>query len=90
MQITKRHIEKVFTKLKLEKRSTTHNYGWLVINGKKILNVHYSHGRGDIPKGVTNKIRSQLKLSQSNFVDLVNCPLTYEKYLEIIKVKGLL
>ncbi|MCJ7445201.1 MAG: hypothetical protein MUO26_11880 [Methanotrichaceae archaeon] len=42
-------IEKIFNKLSLQVRSTSHNYGWLTVNGKKILRVHYSHGRGDLP-----------------------------------------
>ncbi len=66
-------------------RSTGHNYGWLIINRKKILRVHYSHGKGDIPDKVKNKIRGQLKLSQKDFKELVDCPLTYEGYISILK-----
>ena len=81
---------KIFKKLSLEVRSTGHNYGWLVFKGKKILRVHYSHGKGDIPERVTNKIRGQLKLTQKDFNDLVACPLRYEDYIAILKQKGLL
>jgi hypothetical protein len=35
----KNEIEKIFKKLDLKVRSTGHNYGWLIINGKKILRV---------------------------------------------------
>jgi len=38
----KNDIEKIFKKLDLKMRSTIHNYGWLVVNGRKILRVHYS------------------------------------------------
>ncbi len=41
----KREIEKIFNKLDLEVRTTGHNYGWLLVDGKKILRVHYSHRR---------------------------------------------
>jgi hypothetical protein len=44
MQIKKKEIGKVFEKLQLEVRSTTHRYGWFTFEGKKILRVHYSHG----------------------------------------------
>lgn len=81
-------IKKVFKKLDLKVRSTGHNYGWLIVNGKKILRVHYSHGKGDIPDKVANKIRGQLKLSQKDFIGLVNCQLTYENYINILKQKG--
>ncbi|MEA3485808.1 MAG: hypothetical protein U9R03_03770, partial [Candidatus Aerophobetes bacterium] len=82
----KREIEKIFRKLDLKVRTTGHNYGWLVVHGKKILRVHYSHGR-DIPNKIVNKIRGQLKLSEKDFKDLIKCPLTYEDYITILKQK---
>ncbi|OIP30551.1 MAG: hypothetical protein COW04_01560 [Deltaproteobacteria bacterium CG12_big_fil_rev_8_21_14_0_65_43_10] len=88
MKIT--DIEKIFNKLSLQVRSTSHNYGWLTVNGKKILRVHYSHGRGDLSDKVMHKIRGQLKLSEKDFKNLIACPLTYEGYLEILKRKGLI
>lgn len=86
----KNDIERVFKKLDLKVRSTGHNYGWLIVNGKKILRVHYSHGKGDIPDKITNKIRGQLKLSLKDFKDLVDCPLGYGDYINILKQKGLI
>jgi len=41
-------IERIFNKLSLQVRSTGHNYGWLTVSDKKILRVHYSHGKGDL------------------------------------------
>lgn len=58
--------------------------------GKKILRVHYSHGKGDIPEKVVNKIRGQLKLSKKDFKELADCPLTYEDYINILKQKGII
>ncbi len=45
MQIKKAEIAKIFEKLKLDVRSTKHRYGWFTFEGKKILRVHYSHGK---------------------------------------------
>jgi len=84
----KKECERIFKKLDLKVRSTGHNYGWLVVNGKKILRVHYSHGKDDIPGKVKNKIRGQLKLSREDFKDLIDCPLSYEGYIKILKQKG--
>lgn len=86
----KREIEKIFNKLNLQIRSTGHNYGWLIVESKKILRVHYSHGKGDIPEKITDKIRGQLKLSQKDFRDLVECPMTYEGYINTLKNKGII
>jgi len=45
MQIKKAEIEKIFGKLRLEVRSTKHRYGWFCFEGRKILRVHFSHGK---------------------------------------------
>lgn len=81
-------IERIFSKLSLQVRSTGHNYGWLIVNDKKILRVHYSHGKGDLPNKIMHKIRGQLKLSEKDFMNLIACPLSYEGYLDILKRKG--
>ena len=85
----KADIEKIFHKLSLDIRSSGHNYGWLIVKNRKMLRVHYSHGKGDLPNKIMHKIRGQLKLSEKDFKDLVACPLTYEGYLSILKRKGL-
>ncbi len=64
MQLKKQEVQKIFKKLNLEVRSTNHIYGWLVVDGKRILLVHYSFGRGNIPAKISEKIRGQLKLDQ--------------------------
>ena len=88
MQINKNEIGKIFKKLKLEVRSTKHRYGWFTFQGRKILRVHYSHGKGSIPGRVSDKIRSQLKLTQKDFRDLIDCPLSLEDYEKILKEKA--
>jgi len=90
MQIKKNEIGKIFKKLKLEVRSTKHRYGWFTFLGRKILRVHYSHGKGNIPGRVSDKIRSQLKLTQKDFKDLIDCPLSLKDYETILKEKGLI
>jgi len=90
MQIKKNEIGKIFKKLKLEVRSTKHQYGWFIFQGRKILRVHYSHGKGSIPGKVSDKIRSQLKLKQKDFRNLINCPLSLKNYETILKKKGLI
>jgi len=86
----KNEIEKIFRKLKLHIRSTGHNYGWLIVKGKKVLRVHYSHGKGEIPKKIANKIRGQLKLSLKDFRDLIACPMTHEDYLNVLIEKEII
>ncbi len=52
MQIKKNEIGKIFKKLGLEVRSTKHRYGWFTFQERKILRVHYSHGKASIIKKI--------------------------------------
>ena len=90
MQIKKKEIGRIFEKLQLDVRSTKHRYGWFTFQGRKILRVHYSHGKGSIPGRVSDKIRSQLKLTQKDFRNLMACPLSLKEYETILKKKGLI
>lgn len=89
-KVKKDEVERLFKKLGLKLRSTGHNYGWLIVNGKKILRVYYSHGKGDIPGKIVSRIRGQLKLSLKDFRDLIDCPLDYNSYINILKQKGII
>jgi hypothetical protein len=86
----KSDADRVFLKLGLKVRSTSHCFGWLMVNDKKILRVHYSHGKGDIPEKITQKIRGQLKLAPQDFKALIDCSLSFQDYLEILKNKNLI
>ena len=90
MQVKKAEMNKVFKKLQLKVRSTGHRYGWFTFEENKILRVHFSHGKGSIPGRVSDKIRSQLRLSQDDFKKLIACPLSREDYVSILKRKGLI
>jgi hypothetical protein len=90
MQIKKAEIKKIFQKLNLQVRSTKHRYGWFIFEGKKILRVHYSYGKGSLPGRVSDKIRSQLKLTQNDFRNLIDCPLSLEDYETTLKEKGII
>ncbi|QII09586.1 hypothetical protein KsCSTR_02070 [Candidatus Kuenenia stuttgartiensis] len=78
----KNEVERLFKKLELKTRSTG--------NEEKILRVHYSHGKGDIPDKIVSKIRGQLKLSLKDFKDLIDCSLNYNNYINILKQKGII
>jgi len=88
MQIKKAEVARIFEKLRLDVRSTKHRYGWFIFEGKKVLRVHYSHGKGDVPGRVTDKIRSQLKLTRKDFRELIECPMSFEDYIAVLKRKG--
>lgn len=58
--------------------------------GRLIITTKRSFGKGPIEGPVQHLLRQQLKLNESQFRDLIACPLDREKYLEILRVKNLL
>jgi len=75
-------------KLCLRVRDSRDRLAWFEHNGKVITRTKRSHGRGfDLPK---NLIRQQLKLSEEELAGILECSLTREDYIGILKRKGLI
>jgi len=53
-----------------------------------ILTTKRSHGSGPIEGKIPHLIRQQMKLSQTQFDELIACPLGLAEYIEILKKKG--
>lgn len=64
-------------------------YHYLSDDGKK-TNVwtKVSHGATDIGIPLIKMMAKQTKLSANEFIDLVNCPLSKDKYRLILEEKG--
>lgn len=91
MQLTTREAERIFTKLKIvEKRSTHHVAGFLVVDGVKVLPFHYSHGKKDMPANIPHKFRRMMHLSEEEFEKMKVCTMTRDEYIEILADKGLI
>lgn len=90
MKLSKRDAQRLFTKLELEhKRSTGHVYGWLVVDGKRVLPMHYSHGRGDMPGHVPDRFRKAMHLDRDEFGLMVGCTMTRRAYVDLLREKGI-
>lgn len=70
--------------------SSDHKYLELFHNNKLVLHTKISHSNEDIRKHLIKMMSFQCNLTKSEFIDLANCPLTKENYLEILENKGLL
>ena len=90
MQLKKRQAEVVFTKLRLQVQDTHHKMATLYYEGRAILRTRISHGRGDIPSMIVAKLRGQLRVTEEQLRNLVDCTMTYENYIELLRDKGLL
>jgi hypothetical protein len=88
---TKRDAERVFNKLELQqRRNTKHVYGWLIVDGRRVLPLHYSHGRGDMPGHIPDRFRGAMHLTKMEFAEMVGCTMTRDKYVALLRERGVL
>jgi len=61
----------------------------LHVNGKKVsVNTFYSHGAKECDDYILGRMAKQLRLSRAQLDDLIDCPLSAEAYIEMLKEKG--
>ena len=69
--------------------SNDHKYLEYHYEGKMILYTKLSHGsKKDLNNFLIKQMSTQCKLSKQDFADLVNCPLSAEKYVDKLKELG--
>lgn len=72
-------------------KSDDHLYLEFSFEGKKYFKTKLSHGsKKDLDSFLIKQMSTQCKLSKEDFADLVNCPLSQEDYIKILKEKGIL
>ena len=85
-QLKKKEMERVFQKLEIHVTENNHHVrGFICLDGKKVIPVYYSHGRGEIPGRIPEKIRKLFRLEPDEFRLLINCPMSKEEYYSILK-----
>lgn len=70
-------------------RPGKHRFVWLEHDGKFVVWTERSNGRGDLGR-VEFAIRKQLKVNEQQMRDLINCPMTRDAYLALLKEKSVL
>lgn len=91
MQLTTREAERIFNKLDVETvKSRHHVRGFVCFNGVRLLPVHYSNGRKDMPGHVPKRFAKSLQVSLSEFAELKDCTLSKTGYFKILRDRGLL
>ena len=89
MSVKTADIDRVFKKLQMEIRESGDKLAWFVVDGRKILHTKRSQGSGDVGK-VAHLVRQQLKVNEVTFRGLIQCPVSREDYVQILKDKNLL
>jgi hypothetical protein len=71
--------------------SSDHKYMEYYVGGKLVLYTKISHGSDkDLDEYLIKQMSNQCKLTKKQFADLVNCPMSQDEYLAILKEKGTL
>jgi hypothetical protein len=81
-------IDAAWEKLGMEIKNTKDRHARFYYRKRLILATKRSFGSGPIEGPVRHLIRQQLKLTSSEFADLIACPLERDGYIEILKKKG--
>jgi hypothetical protein len=89
MQLTTADADRVLRKLGCELVACRHHVrGFLTVDGKKVLAVHYSFGRKDMPGDVPHRFRRSLHLTLEEFNRLLGCTLSRDGYLGLLRTRG--
>jgi hypothetical protein len=80
-------FEILVRKLQLQTRDSGDRLAWFVYEGKTITRTKRSHGRGDLP---AHLIRQQLKVNEQQFSGLIDCSLSRDNYIDILRERRLI
>jgi hypothetical protein len=84
-----REIAAGLAKKGFQKRDNDHTFFHLYANGKKtIVYTKMSHGEKEIGDKLLSIMARQVNLSRKQFLDLVDCPLKLNEYLELLRKAG--
>ena len=59
--------------------------GWFMLDGIKIARITIPKGRKFIPQGTYSSMAKQLKLTVSEFDNMLVCTMSYAEYISIIQ-----
>lgn len=84
-----RDIEKSLIRKGFKQEPRDHRFFVLYIDGKRSsVNTHTSHCGQEINDYLIDCMKKQLSLTKKQFLDLIDCPLSYEEYIQILRDLG--
>ena len=90
MQIEKRDVETSLPKKGFHREETHHIYFHHYYQNKYTgISTYVSHGANSIGDSLIQQMKKQLRLNNPyQVIDLVNCPISGDEYIQILKSKG--
>lgn len=89
MSVKANDVDRIFRKLQMRTREGKDKLVWFEYEGNPILYTRRSHGAGDVGN-IAHFIRQQLKVNETQFNGLRNCPVSRDDYIAILRSKGLI
>lgn len=90
MSLKAKDVDKVFNKFDMRVKNGKDRYALFYYEGRLILRTKRSLGKHKIDNKVRYLIRQQLKLSDTEFSQAIDCTLGRPDYVKILKNKGLI
>lgn len=86
MEVSTREAERIFVKLEVNPRRSTHHVaGVVVVDGVGHFPVHYSHGRKGLHGRAAQSFRKSLHLEPKEFAVLKRCKMSRDEYFDIVR-----
>jgi hypothetical protein len=83
-------VDRVHRKLDMEIREGRYRLAFFVYDGQRVISTRRSNGRGDIAGRIGDFIRQQMKVSETQFRGLVDCTVSRDDYIRILREKGVI
>lgn len=88
MTIKAREFDRIVEKLDLKTRKGRDLLAWFEHDGKVVVRTRRSMCSGDLP--MQHSIRQQLKLTEHELRQIIDCTIDRNGYLQILQSKGLI
>jgi len=73
----------------VQPEDTDHQVFHLFVNGEKVhIRTRYSHGARECDDFILGQMAKHLKLSRAQLDNLVDCTMSGEEYIEILRERG--
>ena len=80
-------FEKIVNKLELKTRNSGDRLAWFEYKGRTIVRTKRSHGSKEHPSDL---IRQQLKVNETQLAGLIDCSVTRDEYVQVLKRKKII
>jgi hypothetical protein len=82
---------RIFEKLRIQSRRTPNQIaGFLVVGGRRVLNLHYGLRRRDLGAYEAERFRNLLHLTVDELARLRDCTMSRDEYIALLRDNGVI